>query len=95
MSKQRREDISEQFDDRSDEAIDFSTLVDTKSSQEKERIDRILSNNFMFQNLSMEKKEQISRAITARMVKKDERVIGEGEAGNEMYIVDRCRRLLL
>jgi len=89
MSKQRREDISEQFDLNAEETIDFSAIIDSKSQPEKERIDKILSNNFMFQNLSIEKKGQINKAITARVVRKGETVIGEGEPGNEMYIVDR------
>lgn len=95
MSKQRREDISEQFDHDGmmmpgeEETIDFDALVDPKSQQEKDRIDKILSNNFMFQNLTMERKAQLLKAITARVVRKGDRVIGEGEPGNEMYIVDR------
>ena len=94
MSKQRREDISEQFDhdgkiSGEEETIDFDALVDPKSQQEKDRIDKILSNNFMFQNLTMERKAQLLKAITARVVRKGDRVIGEGEPGNEMYIVDR------
>lgn len=97
MSKHRREDISEQFDldgmpdkeDATNTTIDFTALVDSKSQQEKDRIDKILSNNFMFQNLTMERKAQLLKAITARDVRKGDRVIGEGEPGNEMYIVDR------
>lgn len=90
MSKQRREDISEQFDlEGKEDTIDFAALVDLKSEQEKDRIDKILSKNFMFQNLTMERKAQLLKAITARVVRKGDRVIGEGEPGNEMYIVDR------
>ena len=81
MSKQRRVDIQEQFDtaDGANAAIfDFDKLIDNKTIADKERLQTILENNFMFQNLSIEQKQLVIKAMTQKNVKANEVVIEEG-----------------
>ena len=89
MSKARRKDISENFDNTSDEVeYDFEANASPKTPAELERVAAMVKTNFMFQHLTSQQKDQIFAVMTLRNVVEDELVIREGDAGDEMYIID-------
>mmetsp|Transcript_841 Transcript_841/g.1435 ORF Transcript_841/g.1435 Transcript_841/m.1435 type:complete len:1104 (+) Transcript_841:45-3356(+) len=88
MSKARRQDIAENFDAIAEETFDVNAIVDDKSEEQLARISKMLSTNFLFQNLSLLQKDTLYRVMTLRTVAVDEVVIKEGDQGDAMYIVE-------
>lgn len=87
-SKARRKDISEAFDSSNDPEFDFEANATPKTPDELARIGHHLKSNFMFQHLQASQRDQIFQVMKLRDVKADELIIKEGDAGDEMYIVD-------
>ena len=88
MSKARRKDISENWDTAEEVEFDFKANLSPKTPEELERVSAMVRTNFMFQHLSAQQREQIFSVMTLRAVEADELIIREGDAGDEMYIID-------
>eukprot|EP00605_Chrysophyceae_sp_TOSAG23-4_P001049 GSChrysophyteH1.ASY1.ANO1.1154.1 assembled CDS len=87
-NKARRRDISENWDVADDTEFDFEANTTSKTSEQLERVAAMVKTNFMFQHLSAAQREKIFSVMSLRDVKADEMIIREGDAGDEMYIID-------
>jgi len=88
MSKARRKDISENWENADEVEFDFKANMSPKTPEELERVSAMVRTNFMFQHLSALQREQIFSVMTLRDVEADELIIREGDAGDEMYVID-------
>jgi serine/threonine protein phosphatase PrpC/serine/threonine protein kinase len=88
MNKQRRKDISENFDTTDDIEFDFAANATTKTKEEVDRVAQMVKSNFMFQHLPASQREQLFTVMKLRSVVANEMIIIEGDNGDEMYIID-------
>ena len=88
MSKSKRKDISEAFDEKDDEPFDFEANASPKTPQELERVAQMVKSNFMFQHLEPAKRDQMFQVMKLKEVKANDMIIVEGDKGDEMYIID-------
>ena len=80
--------INESIDDTEMTDADFNSIITEKSPTDATRINELINSNFMFQKLTVDQKELLSKVITFKEVRKDEVIINEGDDGNEMFIID-------
>lgn len=66
----------------------------TQSPEDMARITNMISSNFMFQNLSPNQMEHILQVMQLKIVAEGELIIREGDAGDELYVIDRCSCML-
>jgi len=88
LSKSKRKVISENWNDDDNEEFDFAAHATTKTPEEISRLTDMVKSNFMFQHLSKAQKDQIFQVMTLKFVTVDQQIIKEGDAGDEMYIID-------
>lgn len=88
LSKSKRKVISENWNDDDNEEFDFAANATKKTPEELERLSDMVKSNFMFQHLTNAQKEQIFQVMRLKFVTADQTIIKEGDAGDEMYIID-------
>lgn len=88
MSKAKRKVISENFSADDSVEFDFEANAVPKTPEELVRLDQMVSSNFMFQHLSDHQKKQVFTVMKRRQVSAGDVVILEGDAGDELYIID-------
>lgn len=65
------------------------TKVIDKTNEQKKNIEKKLSANFIFASLDDKDKKTIIDAMEEKKYKRGEVVIQQGEAGNELFIVEQ------
>ena len=90
MSKAKRALITEQFTtNEKDEDFDIEAHATEKDPADIERISGMVESNFMFRNLNPQQRHNVFRMMKLVQVEEGQRVIKEGDPGEEMYIIDQ------